>query len=246
MTLHRIPDSSQTPVGDEVRDPVFLLYRYPVQEDQEVVGLLASAFAFGRVEAFLPVVERLLQRLGPHPAARFRSGVPPVPRAFRYRYVRPSHLRLLYRGLHRLLFHHGSLGRFVREAWDQTGDLRRVMELLYDELLPGCAAHPLLAIPRGSSALKRWALYFRWMVRKTPPDLGCWSWIPPRVLFVPLDTHIFQAARRLGWTRRSRPDWRAVEEITKAMRELVPEDPLVLDFPLYLREKYGKTSFSTG
>ncbi len=232
-----------TPSGGEVRDPVFLLHRYPSPEDQEVVGLLASAFAFGRVEAFLPVLEQLLDRLGPNPTRTFRRRVPPVPRGFRYRYVRPPHLRALYRGLHHTLRRHASLGSLARQAWNHTPDPLYVLQVLYDHLLPGWAAHPLLANPYRKSTRKRWALFLRWMVRREPPDLGLWTWIPPRVLFVPLDTHIFQAARKEGWTKRTRPDWKAVEEITAALRTLNPEDPLALDFPLYLREKYGTTSF---
>ena len=50
-------------------DPILFLGRYPRQKDLEVVGWIASAFAYGRTETIQANVERILETLGPRPAA---------------------------------------------------------------------------------------------------------------------------------------------------------------------------------
>src|SRR5476651_1618670 len=49
-------------------DPIVFLAPYPGPEDREVVGWIASAFAYGRVETIQANVGRLLEALGPRPA----------------------------------------------------------------------------------------------------------------------------------------------------------------------------------
>ena len=46
--------------SDNVRDPIHLVKRYTDPADVEVAAVFASALAFGRVEAFLPVTEAIL------------------------------------------------------------------------------------------------------------------------------------------------------------------------------------------
>src|SRR4051812_33404782 len=46
------------------RDPLGLVHRYTRSADREVVGLLASAVAYGRVDLFRPRLAALLDVLG--------------------------------------------------------------------------------------------------------------------------------------------------------------------------------------
>jgi uncharacterized protein (TIGR02757 family) len=93
------------------------------------------------------------------------------------------------------------------------------------------AAH-ILSDPTGSSGCKRLLLYLRWMIRPADGvDLGLWP-VPPRVLLVPVDTHIHKLARNLGLTARATLSWQTAEEITSALRRLDPEDPAKYDFAL--------------
>src|SRR5690349_4418789 len=50
-------------------DPVAVVHRYPRPEDRELVGLMASAVAFGNVKALRAKLEEALKRLGPDIAA---------------------------------------------------------------------------------------------------------------------------------------------------------------------------------
>jgi len=45
-------------------DPVSIVHRYQHRSDRELVGLLASAVAFGNVKAFRVKLEQALARLG--------------------------------------------------------------------------------------------------------------------------------------------------------------------------------------
>jgi uncharacterized protein (TIGR02757 family) len=90
----------------------------------------------------------------------------------------------------------------------------------------------LLPSPRKGSACKRMNLFLRWMVRSEDIDFGIWDNIPPNKLVIPLDTHIARISKCLGLTRRASADWKMAEEITGALREFDPEDPLKYDFAL--------------
>lgn len=87
--------------------------------------------------------------------------------------------------------------------------------------------------PKGASPYKRWFMFFRWMVRKDCLDLGRWEEIDKRELIIPLDTHTFNISKKLGLLDRKTYDLQAAIELTYALKELDPLDPLKYDFALY-------------
>ena len=50
---------------------------------------------------------------------------------------------------------------------------------------------------------------------------------------MPLDVHSGNMGRALGLLKRKQNDWKSVEEITAALRELDPKDPVKYDFALF-------------
>jgi uncharacterized protein (TIGR02757 family) len=94
--------------------------------------------------------------------------------------------------------------------------------------------YPILVVdPAGGSACKRWNLFLRWVVRPADGvDLGLWRRVSPRDLVVPLDIHVGRISRLIGLRRRRTLDWRAAEEVTRALSRIDPEDPLRFDLPL--------------
>lgn len=84
-----------------------------------------------------------------------------------------------------------------------------------------------------SSAMKRWMMYLRWMVRHNELDMGLWSGVRANDLIMPLDTHTFHVSRRLGLLERSVCDMRAALELTETLKRFDPHDPLKYDFALY-------------
>ena len=78
-------------------------------------------------------------------------------------------------------------------------------------------------------------MFLKWMVRNDSRgvDFGLWKTIPASALYLPLDIHTGNTARALGLLHRRQNDWRAVEEVTEALRQLDPHDPVKYDFALF-------------
>jgi len=70
------------------------------------------------------------------------------------------------------------------------------------------------------------------MVRCDAVDPGGWSEVPASKLIIPLDTHMYRIALRLGFTARKQADMKTALEITERFRRLAPEDPVRYDFAL--------------
>ena len=86
---------------------------------------------------------------------------------------------------------------------------------------------------KGSSALKRWMMFLRWMVRDDNIDLGLWSQVNKADLIIPLDTHTFNIGKKLGLLKRKTYDLEAAIELTNRLKEFDKDDPLKYDFALY-------------
>jgi uncharacterized protein (TIGR02757 family) len=235
-------------------DPVELPRRFAAAPDQEVAALLAASLAYGRADVFKPLLARVLDAMGPSPAAFARDFArAPDPEVFRfavYRFNRPRDVAALVAAAGDLAARHGGLGqRFAalyRGEGGGPGALRPALARFARELREAPPVAPLLRGrgPRGlrhllpdaagPGASKRWNLFLRWMVRGPDAvDLGAWrGLVPPSALVVPLDTHVHRVSRCLGLTRRRDASWRTAEEITAALRRIDPEDPVRYDFAL--------------
>jgi uncharacterized protein (TIGR02757 family) len=124
-----------------------------------------------------------------------------------------------------------ALTRRVGEAGELREGLARFADALRGERASRSLRH-LVPDPRAGSACKRQLLYLRWMVRPADGvDLGLWP-LSPAQLIVPVDTHVHRIAKNLDLTRRNDASWRTAEEITAALREMDPHDPVRYDFAL--------------
>ena len=74
--------------------------------------------------------------------------------------------------------------------------------------------------PSNGSAAKRLCMFTRWMVRSSNRnvDFGLWKSIPTSTLMCPLDVHSGNVARALGILHRKQNDWKAVVELTEALK----------------------------
>jgi uncharacterized protein (TIGR02757 family) len=220
-------------------DPVRFLHDYPRPRDRELVALVASALAYGRVGQIMRSVSAVLEALGPRPAERLAEEPPPRLRrrlaGFTHRFCRGSHLAALLVGARRLAAQYGSL-----EACFASG-LREEAQTVVEALgafasrlraASGGGCGHLLADPARGSACKRLHLMLRWLVRRDVIDPGGWEGVGAWRLVVPLDVHVHRAAVRLGATRRRSADLRAALEVTAAFRGIRPDDPVRYDFAL--------------
>jgi uncharacterized protein (TIGR02757 family) len=226
-------------------DPVSVVHRYAGLHEQELVALVASCVAFGNVKAILAKLEDALGRLGPSPArtADDQLGTFAAMHGWFHRVYRGEDLARLLIGARRVQRASGSLGeRFaadLRAAGELSEGLARFCDAIRQAggFARGATTRRgpghLLPDPRAGSANKRLFLFLRWMIRPADGvDLGLWPQIDPRVLLVPVDTHIHKLARNLGLSTRKDVSLRTAQEITVHLRKFDENDPVKYDFSL--------------
>ena len=78
-------------------------------------------------------------------------------------------------------------------------------------------------------------MFLRWLVRKdnNGVDFGLWNRISMSDLYLPLDVHTGNVARKLGLLKRKQNDWKAVAEVTSVLRKFDSDDPVKYDFALF-------------
>jgi uncharacterized protein (TIGR02757 family) len=125
---------------------------------------------------------------------------------------------------------HGSLESAFRLAW--SADHPTVLPALTGLVESLGVRNSLVPDPTSGGAAKRLHMFLRWMIRRDAVDPGLWRGFLSRQLLMPLDVHSFRQCRRLGLTRRRQPNLASVEEITRSLARLRPDDPVRYDFAL--------------
>ena len=233
-------------------DPLRFVRRYADARDREIAAVFAAGFAYGRVDLFGPVLERLFAAMDRRGGPRAwvdgfdvdRDGTDVA--GLVYRWNRGVDVILLARGLRRALG--GGTLEAVFDGADAASALEAGVGALRDAVVaeaPGCGvpatrfaelprgARYLLARPSDGSSCKRWNLFLRWLVRPDDGvDLGVWTRLRPTDLVIPLDTHVGRISRFLGLTDRATDNWTTAVAITDALRPYDPGDPVRFDFAL--------------
>ncbi|MCJ7745816.1 MAG: TIGR02757 family protein [Actinobacteria bacterium] len=220
-------------------DPLEFLYSYDELADREIVALIASLLAYGKVAQILKSVGAVLERMGPSPAeflaaSSDRSLVHELS-GFKHRMTTGQDLARVLEGAKRVIERYGSLnGCFVSgiRKGDETviPALSSFVAEISEESGGSCEFH--LPSPDRGSACKRLNLFLRWLVRKDEVDPGGWEGVPPSKLVVPLDTHMHKICFEHGLTKRRQADLRTALEITSRFRGITPDDPVKYDFAL--------------
>lgn len=233
-------------------DPLEFLYAYPDIRDREIVALVASSLAYGRVAQILASVDRALKPMGHSPASFLENASLPSLRqtfsGFVHRFARGNHLAALLYGAALAIRRFGSLqacfsdGLTSGEPTPVTALAAFARQLTRDT--GGQAGH-LLPRPERGSACKRLNLFLRWLVRKDAVDPGGWSGIPASGLVVPLDTHMHRLGAMFGFTARRQADMRTALEITHGFKALVREDPVRYDFALTRLGIWGELDYKS-
>jgi len=235
---------------ESATDPIHIVRRFARRDDQEIVGFVAAALAFGRVASVLQSIERVLAIMGPRPAAYIRRFDPRRDAAafsgVVHRWTREADLVALLWLLRQMVDRAGSIEGFFVERYDSsTPDIEAALDsfsrraLALDlEAAYGRRRRGRLGVcyffprPSGGSGCKRLNLFLRWMVRRDALDLGVWTRVTPAKLIVPLDTHVIRVGRCLRLTTYASPGWPMAREITASLRALDPDDPVKYDFAL--------------
>ncbi len=248
---------------DSALDPIQIVRRYERVEDREIVAFVAAGLAFGRVASVIASGEAVCRVMGPSPAAFVRAfdcdRDGRALRSFVHRWTRGDDLVALLLILRHVLDAHGSLERAfasgldpgdpdVGPAIERFSDAARAVDLrpAYGRRVPETpGAYYFFSRPSSGGACKRINLFLRWMVRRDNVDPGGWTRVAPSRLVVPLDTHTIRAGRCLRLTRRASPGWKMAIDITVALRQLDPVDPVRYDFALCHLSMMGACGWQT-
>lgn len=232
-----------------VADPVWIVRRFERRDDREVVGFIAAAVAFGRVQSVLNSIEGMLAVMGKSPAAFVRKFDPSRQKdcfgPLVHRWISGADFAALVWLLHQMVGASGSIENFfaeglVDEAVDVSGALQSFstralaldVDAVYGRRRPKPGVAYFFSKPSSGGACKRLNLFLRWMVRSDRVDMGVWSKVWPAQLMVPLDTHIIRVGQCLRLTALKSPGWRMAADITASLRALDPVDPIKFDFSI--------------
>lgn len=222
-------------------DPIAVPHRYTDRADREIAGFLSATIAWGNRKAIVRNGHRMMRCMDDAPADFVRNASERELAAldrFVHRTFQSGDLRDFVVALRRVEALYGGIGAFFETRYEATRSLRTVFAefrraFFAADHAPRCEKH-LSSVERGA-ACKRLCMYLRWMVRRDERgvDFGLWRRIPMSALYLPLDVHAGQTGRLLGLLSRRQNDWRAVEEITAALRAYDADDPVRFDFALF-------------
>lgn len=238
-------------------DPLLFPHRFRSAKDKEIVALIASVLAYGRVTHIKKSVEKVLAIMGKSPYA-FTMGFTPKTdiklfKNLKHRFNDGRDVACLIYFMRQMIEQTGSIGDFFKVGYNKddatikeglTSFTERALKLSHGNIygrakglslpLPKTAGvRYFFPSPKGGSACKRLNLYLRWMVRTGDElDLGLWKYVNPTKLIMPIDTHVARLSRHLGLTKRKTADWRMAEEVTEALRAFDGKDPVKYDFAI--------------
>lgn len=231
------------------QDPVWIIRRFDRADDREIVGFIASALAFGRVQSVLNSIEGMLAVMGTSPADFVRRFDPARDRdCFKHlvhRWTNGADFAAMVWVLKQMLDRSGSVEAFFAEGLPADAvDVSTALESfstralgidvtpIYGRRKPKPGVAYFFSRPSSGGACKRLNLYLRWMVREDQVDMGVWTKVRPGQLIVPLDTHIIRVGKCLKLTTKKSPGWRMAADITASLRALDPQDPVKFDFSI--------------
>jgi uncharacterized protein (TIGR02757 family) len=230
-------------------DPIEFPHRYSAPGDIEIAGFIACSFAYGKVELFKSVIEKILVPGGDNPSQFIKNfSLKSDGKYFRgisYRFNQERDILCLLYLLSQTLQKWDSLknlfNHYYRHEHEDVGPalagcVNYFMGLdtsqVYGKNIKPSGLTQFFPSPEKGSACKRLNLFLRWMIRTKDIDLGIWNNILPSKLIIPLDTHIARISRCLGLTKRASSDWKTAKDITEALKKFDPRDPLKYDFAL--------------
>jgi uncharacterized protein (TIGR02757 family) len=222
-------------------DPISIPHMFTSRADREIAGFLAATIAWGRRDLILRSSHKLIDSMGnaPHEFV-LDAGRKDLERfaGFVHRTFNDQDCMTFIRGLKHIYSSCDSIEDVIVEGMKKNGSLREGLSYfrtVFFTIPHEKRSEKHLADVMSGAAGKRLFMFLRWMVRddRRGVDFGIWKRIKPSELFIPLDLHTGNTARRLGLLKRKQNDFKAVEELTSVLRRFDPADPVKYDFALF-------------
>lgn len=221
-------------------DPIQIPHSFTAREDIEISGFLASTIAWGNRKMIVNNAHKMMDIMGNRPYdfvmnfnAQNVDDFPP----FVHRTFQNADFQYCVASLQNIYRNHGGLKNVFESAFRKHGNIRETLidfrKIFFECNYPLRTTKHIADVSKGAAG-KRLNMYLMWMCRndKRGVHFGIWD-IPTAALMLPLDTHTASTGRKLGLITRKANDWKTVEEITAALREFDPQDPVKYDFALF-------------
>jgi len=214
-------------------DPIMPAREY----NEEYSALVCALFGYGRAENII----KFLYALDISLLDSSENEIEKALSHFYYRFQNGRDVVEIFRTLHRLK-QEDSLEAIFNEGYKREHNVVTGLNVLIAAMLSSNAYESrgynfLVGRPveksKGNSAMKRWMMFLRWMVRKDNIDMGLWTKVDKKELIMPLDTHTFKVSHKLALLKRKTCDLEAAIELTETLRGFDRDDPIKYDFALY-------------
>lgn len=223
-------------------DPISIPHLFQRKEDIEIAAFFAATIAWGQRTTIIRNARRLMHLMDDSPYD-FISGAEPSDltrfSSFVHRTFNGEDVMFFVYSLQNIYRNHGGLESVFKQTINKPGTdakdgLKYFRQVFFSIPFPHNTSKHVADVIAGSAA-KRLNMFLRWMVRsdKKGVDFGIWRDFGMQKLFCPLDVHSGQVARTLGLLTRTQNDWKAVEDLTAALRTFDPADPVKYDFALF-------------
>lgn len=227
-------------------DPLQFLHLFVDEKDIEIVGLLASIFAYGNVKQIENTLKRLLKFFEDKPYLFIKnfSAVNDAKKlsGIKHRFYTEDDIIKLFFVLSKEIKEYRSIKNIFLKGYNfsdknvKNGISNFSKHFLnsffqsFGKITNGIKF--MFPLPEKGSACKRMNLFLRWMVRNDELDFGLWNEIPTTKLVIPVDTHIARICKSLKLTKRKNVSWQMAEEITQNLKKFEEHDPVKYDFAI--------------
>jgi len=222
-------------------DPIQIPKQFNDINDIEISAFLASTIAWGQRVTIIKNMQKLMALMDNAPydfIQNFKNKDLHRFTYFKHRTFNGDDCKFFLQSLQNIIHNYKSLGHLFKKIYLSEGDvfnsLIKFREVFFEIDHQKRTEKHFSNVLKNSSA-KRLNMFLRWMVRKdnNGVDFGIWDQISMSNLFLPLDVHTGNVARKLGLLERKQNDWKAVCEITNVLREFDRNDPIKYDFALF-------------
>ena len=209
-------------------DPIFVAKRYK----NEKIALFCALFAYGSAKQIVKFLETIDFALLEESEKEIQQI------SYYYRFQKPMDVAQFLITLKRATSLEDAFYRGYKNRHSVVDGLSLLIDYLqtlnsyqsygYNFLL---GRPPKSVVKAG--AYKRYNMFLRWMVREDAIDMGLWKSVEKSDLVMPLDTHTFTVAKKLGLLQRKSCDLLAAIELTQELKKYDSNDPIKYDFALY-------------
>ena len=222
-------------------DPIQFIHMGKSKKDTEIAGFIASLFAYGNRKMFINKLNDLFKRTDYDIENYVKNGDFKNLKGLEYRFSKDYDIIPIFEILNKLYTESDGLEElFAYSFLDDRGEkydhfLDMVVDYFYAHS-PKNAGHGfyhMIPNPKNGGAMKRMNMFLRWMVRKSPVDIGIWSFMKPKDLFIPLDVHVARQSRNMELLTRKSNDYTAAKELTQNLKKFCPDDPVKYDFAMF-------------